>query len=136
MQLPVVQLLLDRGAAVNQARNTDGTIPRFWAVQQGKPSVVQLLLNRGAVINPVRVLPQQTYAFLEKAREAAEVMTQPQLQAAHRTLPAYGDGELKSEVSALPDEGGRRKRKRRRRLSRTTTTTTTTTATARWWRWR
>ena len=46
----MVQLLLDRGAGVNQA-NTNGYTPLFIAAREGHLPVVQLLLDRGAGVN-------------------------------------------------------------------------------------
>ena len=49
-ELAVAQLLIERGAEVNQAM-TDGRTPLFVAAQNGKLDIAQLLLDRGAEVN-------------------------------------------------------------------------------------
>lgn len=54
----IVQLLIDRGAAVNAAA-ADKTLPLHAAAFRGHQAVVQLLLDRGAAVDGVPALPMQ-----------------------------------------------------------------------------
>lgn len=50
-QSHVAELLLDRGADVNQARTNNGKTPLWVAAENGQLDVAKLLLDRGADIN-------------------------------------------------------------------------------------
>jgi ankyrin repeat protein len=50
-QLYVAQLLIERGAKVNQAEATYGTTPLWIAAQEGQLDVAQLLIENGADVN-------------------------------------------------------------------------------------
>jgi ankyrin repeat protein len=52
--IEVVRLLLEKGAAVNEARTTDGLTSLITAADRGHLEVVQLLLEKGAAVNQAR----------------------------------------------------------------------------------
>ena len=50
-QVPIVRLLLDRGADIHAETNFDHLTPLHMAVQERHGSIVQLLIERGANLN-------------------------------------------------------------------------------------
>ena len=54
--LAVVRLLLDGGAAVNQANN-EGATPLLMAIQEGNEAIARLLAQHGAIVKQVLTAP-------------------------------------------------------------------------------